>query len=338
MSGMATTLKRAFVIVSASLLLTSCAFYRLEELRHTTPVGTPFQTELSRMYMEFASDQEKGYDWFNSAYFAGKGLSLAYGQDVGPEAIAEWSIPPDVVPAMQDARARVLAALTPDVKRDRPSRAAEAQFYFDCWVKFQDAGWNEEEIAYCHDNLMLSLEILGVPDAKKAPEMQAEKEKKPAPKPKKEKKAVIKEAPKAESKEPAPLAQAPAPEESNAPKPTVPGKAQTLEPVTSPETVSYVVFFQKDKADLSDPGKAVMQEVVASLKKMSDYEVILHGSTYKAGKPTEENPDLRAPRAEAVRKLLMEAGIKPEIIKIFDENAAADAKPPAHRIELFLNE
>ena len=50
-------------------------------LRNTTPSGSPFQQELARLYMDFASQDEKGYDWFNSWYFADKGLRAAYGKD-----------------------------------------------------------------------------------------------------------------------------------------------------------------------------------------------------------------------------------------------------------------
>src|SRR5580658_2925105 len=67
-----------------------CEMYSLEKLRHTTPSGSPFQTELSKLYMDFAAQEEKEYDWYNSWHFADKGLQAAYGKDVMPEDLKNW--------------------------------------------------------------------------------------------------------------------------------------------------------------------------------------------------------------------------------------------------------
>src|SRR5271170_4889311 len=93
----------AAATVMASLTI-GCAMYTLEELRHTTPSGSPFQQALAKLYMDFASQDEKGYDWFNSWYFADKGLRAAYGKDVTPEEIKDWNIPAPVIPYMEKGR------------------------------------------------------------------------------------------------------------------------------------------------------------------------------------------------------------------------------------------
>src|SRR5579884_1817762 len=96
---------------------------------------------------------------------------------------------------MEKARAELMAVLTPDLMRASPSRAAEAQFYFDCWVEQQEENWQTDDIAYCRDNLTKSLhELHGMAPPMGGP---VAEEPAPAPKPK-----VKKKTPKAE-KEPA---------------------------------------------------------------------------------------------------------------------------------------
>src|ERR1700733_14755304 len=103
--------------------VTGCATYSLEELRHTTPQGTAFQDALSQLYMEFSSEEEKEYDWFNSMHFADKGLRSAYGKDVGPEDLKDWDIPAEVLPDMIKAREALMLALTDDAKQTHPDEA-----------------------------------------------------------------------------------------------------------------------------------------------------------------------------------------------------------------------
>src|SRR5277367_95507 len=122
-------------------LSSGCAMYTLEELRHTTPSGTPFQKELAKLYMDFAEENEKGYDWFNSWYFADKGLRAAYGKDVAPEELKDWDIPKEALPYLQRAHGELLLALTPQNEEMHPTTTAQAQFYFDCWVQRQEENW-----------------------------------------------------------------------------------------------------------------------------------------------------------------------------------------------------
>src|SRR5580658_3831543 len=116
-------IKKILAVAAIASLTSGCAMYTLEELRHTTPTGTPFQKELARLYMDFASEDEKGYDWGNSWYFADKGLRSAYGKDVPPEDVKDWNIPDDALPALQRAHSELLAALTPENEEMHPTAA-----------------------------------------------------------------------------------------------------------------------------------------------------------------------------------------------------------------------
>jgi OOP family OmpA-OmpF porin len=292
-----------------SLSLTSCSMYKLEELRHTTPAGTPFQNELSRLYMDYSTSSEKGYDWSNSWYFADKGLMLAYGKDAGPEELEKWDIPEAVRPELEKARLDLLAVLTPDNIRVSPSKAAEAQFYFDCWVKEQEQNWREEQIANCKDNLTRLMFELHSPNSKRYnSQLPAE-----APKPKKVTKPAVVEKPKEITPEPVKT-------EAN---------KEQREPVA--ESTSYAVFFEPDKAEVSEPGMNVITEVIKSLRESSDYSVILHNS--------KDHPGKAAERIAVIKKLLVAGGVKESAVRIgLGKTEVESGKTSTRRVEIFLNE
>jgi outer membrane protein OmpA-like peptidoglycan-associated protein len=144
---------RAKLAIGLAILLTGCTTYSLEELRKTTPSGSEFNQTLTRLYLDYAEQQAKNYDWYDSMIFADKGLLTAYDHEVGPEDLNNWDIPLEILPVMEKVRADLLAAMTPQNMVERPAIVAEAQFYFDCWVENQDDNSWPEEIAYCRDHL-----------------------------------------------------------------------------------------------------------------------------------------------------------------------------------------
>jgi len=325
-------------LASMLLSLAGCDMYKLEELRHTAPSGSPFQSELSRLYMDYATQAERGYDWGNSWHFADKGLMLAYGRDVEPEAPENWDIPESVRPDLERARSSLLSVLTPDVMRVSPSKAAEAQFYFDCWVKEQEQNWRDEHIAYCRDNLMLVLQELHAPSLRSlaARESETRKLKKPAkpaaPRPQEPAgdagadsareagKEAGKEAPRDTAKETSP---------SKAEAAKVEPAPEIREPVV--ESTSYAVFFETDRAEVSEPGMNVITEVIRSLRESRDYVVILHSSRDHPGKAAE--------RIQVVKKLLAAGGVKESAIRIgLGKTEIETGKAAQRRVEIFLNE
>lgn len=133
------------------LMATGCSNYSLEELRHVDPKGSEFNQTLTRRYLDFAEEHARRYNWVEAARFADKGLMAAYDSEVGPEEVAAYGVPADMAPAFEKARAELLALLTDKNREGRPAVAADALFYFDCWLARQAQGFNTEEISYCHD-------------------------------------------------------------------------------------------------------------------------------------------------------------------------------------------
>lgn len=166
---MGTGSKKSILVLAGLCALAGCSTYSLKELRHTTPKGNAFQTALSRLYMDYAIQEEKNYDWFTSMYFADKGLVAAYGKDVEPEQPESWNVSKEVLPTMQQARKILVDLLNERNKRDYPQVTARALYYFDCWVEQQDDGWQSQDIAQCRDGLQDAFERLNAPDIQLAP-------------------------------------------------------------------------------------------------------------------------------------------------------------------------
>lgn len=371
-------------IIVASSLLNGCALYRLEELRRTEPTGNSYQKELAHLYLEFATEEEKAYDWYSSIYFAGKGLEAAYGKDVAPEMPEDWNIPADKLSELQAAREKLMAVMTPDIMKQEPTRLANAQFYFDCWVEQQQENWQTDDIEFCRDSMHEAMDALHATRIIPQDTAEAYKAKQVVRKPvrvavaKSESKPMAKKEPEPETTKPVlldekPVEKQPEPMAADMEKPAEPVMEKAVEKSAEPaaktpespvekaldssvskalgkaaekpaektaaaavantgasDTISYAVFFESGKAELSTSGKSVIDEVVRSAKAATDYEVVLLGSADK-------NTGLSAQRAEAVKTTLAASGLKESAISVVS-GKMPETKPGVRRIEIFLNE
>jgi OOP family OmpA-OmpF porin len=148
--------------------LASCQSYSLQELRKVNPTGSEFQQALAKEYLQLASQEEENYNWADSWHFADKGLSAAYGNDVGPENITDWHIAPDKKPDLEKARDDLLTALKPEVVAAQPALAARAYRYFDCWAMWEERGWQPAKTEMCHsgfDDALAELKQAAIPKA-----------------------------------------------------------------------------------------------------------------------------------------------------------------------------
>jgi len=144
-------MKNKFASFAAVFLLAGCSGYSLEQLRHVNPSGSEFSQTLTMRYLDYAEEQARGYNWTDSARFADKGLLAAYDNEVGPEDVASYDIPADTIAEMQKARADMLVLLTEKNRAERPAVAADALFYFDCWLAELQKEKDADSISYCKD-------------------------------------------------------------------------------------------------------------------------------------------------------------------------------------------
>lgn len=142
-------------------LVSGCSTYSLQELRSATPKGTPFQAQLAVRYLKFSEEKAAKYNWIDSGYFADKGLQAAYGHDVPPENLDVWDEPKDKQAGLLEARKKLVGMLQGKAKETQPNVAADAQYFYDCWVENQNNDWQPDEIAYCRDGFEQAMLKLG---------------------------------------------------------------------------------------------------------------------------------------------------------------------------------
>lgn len=131
--------------------LSACSGYSLQELRHTTPSGSEFNQTLTWRYLDYAEELARRYDWEGSARFADKGLLAAYDNEVGPEEIAAYVENPETAIELGKARSDLLALLTDKNIKERPAVAADALFFFDCWLAEQARSKRADEATSCKE-------------------------------------------------------------------------------------------------------------------------------------------------------------------------------------------
>ncbi|MDX2073685.1 MAG: OmpA family protein [Alphaproteobacteria bacterium] len=151
--------------ITALLFLAGCQPYSLQELRNATPTGSEFQQALAKEYLQLAAAEEANYSWSNSWHFADKGLTAAYGNDVGPENISDWNVSEESRVALEEARDKLLTALKPEIVEAQPALAARAYRYFDCWVARSQDGWQQDRIDACKQGFAEALEELNATHA-----------------------------------------------------------------------------------------------------------------------------------------------------------------------------
>ena len=160
-------------LICALFLLSACDSTRsLVELKHAAPSTNPYHAALAAEYEDFAEDQLVAYQWWNSKYFADKGLLAAYGNDILPEDPANWDdLAPNAARELADARTQLLAVL-PSSRQSQPIKTANAVGAFDRWLVLANNGWNTPKIDEARDRyftLLGSLQAGAVGEPAAAP-------------------------------------------------------------------------------------------------------------------------------------------------------------------------
>lgn len=155
-----------FAAPVALLGLAACADFPgstmyLDQLKDTTPTGSPFTQALAGEYKAFAQVERDEYDWSAQQLYGKKGLDAAHGTVDAPEKVEDWSIDDKAAAdELGSARARLVAALGGDAPSRAPQLSATAQVKFECWLHEQHEGWQKDEIAECRKDFMTAMSQL----------------------------------------------------------------------------------------------------------------------------------------------------------------------------------
>jgi OOP family OmpA-OmpF porin len=320
-------LRHVIMVVLLLPLVGGCLRFSLETLRQTEAVGDPFTKALMLEYQAFSQSEAEQYDWWDAEKFARKGLKAARGEMVPPEDPSKWDIPKTILPAMMEAREKLITVLSnPDIRKEEPELSARVQAMFDCWVEQQEENWQTEHIDACRNEFYDVLDYLSTPKEVAANVNPSQFEE------------VV-----PESEEALPWQKDTAP----SPQTVVKALADTKpigKPATPEVSASYVVFFEFNSTKLTKEGSKIVSQVAKSLKDEKSYEVLLNGYADTTGN-AEYNLVLSRRRADAIRQALIKQGIKQAAISLhsFGEDKLAvqtqdGVKEKANRrVEVFIH-
>jgi outer membrane protein OmpA-like peptidoglycan-associated protein len=124
------------------------------------PQDSEFSQNLYHGYIGLSEEEYSEGDYLDSDAFAIRAKEIAGGAQIAPEDIEDRNLPADHVAELTEARAKLTAALDAGAAEANPSRAADAQVYFDCWMQEQEENWQPEDITRCRDSFYAALDGL----------------------------------------------------------------------------------------------------------------------------------------------------------------------------------
>lgn len=160
-------------IVSGMALLAGCSGYQLGAAQSVEPSGSEFSQNLYHGYIGLSEDEFDEGDYRDSDKFASRAKQAGTSGPVPPEEIAARKLPADKVGELDAARASLVAALDAGAAEKDPSRAADAQVMFDCWMQEQEENRQPGDIARCRDGFYAAVADIAPPVAVSKPKPNA---------------------------------------------------------------------------------------------------------------------------------------------------------------------
>lgn len=143
-------LQMRHILISAAIAitaLTGCT--NLSQLAKKAPAGDDYYALLSNEYLAYSTAEAEQYDWYDSEYFAKKGLRAASGINVQPENILDWDVPSKDYEKISRERRRLVALVNGPARDDFPSKVAHTQVLFDCWLEQVDEQFLVDKESVC---------------------------------------------------------------------------------------------------------------------------------------------------------------------------------------------
>jgi len=266
------------LLIFTFFFLYSCSssYEKLNNANFSPPDS--FSKHLFDMYKEKANfEAEKMHDWNSAKLYSEKALEAAKGGKIEPENINYWKIPKEHKNQIKLAYDNLMSIYESALIHD-PYNLANAISSLDCWSEQQEENWQTWDINNCKDSFLKSMH--------KIYESLVKNEK--------EKKKNSKE----ESYENINK------NESNA----------TLVTEDIHSNILQIIYFDFDKSELSSISTKEIRKFLEKYENIiSKFLIVGHTDT----KGTKEyNYKLSIERANVVRNLLIDLGIKEQNIKI----------------------
>ena len=267
-----------FLLVITFLFLYSCSasYEKLNNSNFSPP--NDFSNHLFDMYKEKANfEAKKMHDWNSAKLYAEKALDAAEGKKIVPEKINYWKIPKKHQNQINLAYDNLMSIYEPALIHD-PYNLANAISSLDCWSEQQEENWQTWDINNCKDSFLESMHKIYENLTKN------EKEEKNSSK-----------------------------EKNNENNNKIESDA-TLVTEDIDSNILQIIYFDFDKSELSSISKEEIKKFLEKYKNIiSNFLIVGHTDT----KGTKEyNYKLSIERANVVKNLLIDLGIKEKNIKI----------------------
>ena len=154
-----TLIKNVFLAGCTAGLLSACSGTLIQAER-AAPATDPFAAALQTGYATLAREELAESDFGDAETFAARALAAASGKPPTPENFDTRKIPAEKLPALAEARTKLLAALDNGARISTPGQAANAQLAFDCWMQEQEENFQPSDIAACHDRFTAALRVI----------------------------------------------------------------------------------------------------------------------------------------------------------------------------------
>ncbi len=128
-------IKKLFFITTL-LFVTTCKtkLHQLAAQENKLKINRYFSSYLALEYLEYSRSLSSNSNWWDSEYFAKKGLDTAFGRLVIPESPISWRVDPLELEDAITAQKRMENVSTYEIKKLLPVQLAHLTFLYDCWI------------------------------------------------------------------------------------------------------------------------------------------------------------------------------------------------------------
>ena len=286
-------------IISILIFLTGCSASYKELSKMETNKPRNFQEHLLFEYKKRATfEAEKMHDWNSAKLYSEKALKSLETDEIYPEEISYWKLPKENIKEIRIAFDNLMTIYN-DAKKIDPLNLAKAISSLDCWSEQQEENWQTWDINSCKNDFLNAMHSI----YEKISAGEDEQE-------------------------------------------TVNNKNNNSENETKDEVtivtknenkeLMQIIYFDFDQFNLSEVSKDKIKKFLNNYGSViNEYLVVGHTDTKGTNK---YNLSLSIKRAEVVKEILINNGIKQSNIKILgkgEESLAIDTpddtKQPANR-------
>ena len=147
---------KVFMATATAALVSACSGHLSEAERAAAPADL-FAAALRSGYVALARAESDENDFADARAFADRALLAANGNPPQPEPLSARRLPQESLPALADARARLMRALETGARERAPEDAAQAQLGFDCWMQEQEEDFQDDDIAACRNRFLAAI-------------------------------------------------------------------------------------------------------------------------------------------------------------------------------------